>query len=280
MKQVLTMKSKTQLLFPLLLLWTAIAPLADAQTSDIKKMFHDLEAKAPSGAAALDEADPVLERLSQASKESVSADLPLILREAGNPHYSVRRVAISALFAITMRPDGRALLSRETTTFAMLLTDRDIPIKRMTGLAINNLQLGASSPLVPVLEAYLAREDAVSTIGAGVAGLLMQAAPLRADSTSAVVQFMKRQDQTTRSRLDTLQSIQVAKSSNREIGKEVAAYADDIDEDIGIRAIQVLQGMGKSIVHDNQQSLSRIAADTGKPAGVRAIATKALSAVQ
>jgi hypothetical protein len=203
----------------------------------------------------------------------------VILQATGNSHVSVRRVAAMALYQITTRPDGQTLLSTETATLAALLIDPDIPIRRVTGLALDNLHLDANSPLVPVLESYLAREDAVSTIGAGVAGLLMKAAPNDAASTSAVVQFMRRKDQTSVSRDSLLISIQVAKSNNRKIGKEVAGYADDPDEQTSVHAIETLQAMGKSAILDNQQSLSRIAADISRTPGVRTAATKALSTV-
>jgi hypothetical protein len=147
-------------------------------------------------------------------------------------------------------------------------------------MAIANLRPDANSPLVPALEAYLAREDAVSTIGAGVATVLMQAAPDDADSTNAVVQFMRRKDQTSASRSVLLTAIKnVARSHSRDIGKQVASYADDPDEQTSVLAIGTLQSMGKNVVLDNQQSLSRIAADTRRTPGVRAAATKALSAV-
>ncbi len=71
-----------------------------------------------------------------------------------------------------------------------------------------------------------------------------------------------------------------ANSQNREIGKEVAAYADDPSEETSIHAIETLQRMGRSIILDSQQTLSRIAADTGRAPSVRTAATKALSAVR
>lgn len=99
-------------------------------------------------------------------------------------------------------------------------------------------------------------------------------------STNAVVQFMRRKDQTSASRDDLLNAIRnVAKSHSREIGKKVARYADDPDEQTSVLAIQTLQSMGKDAVLDSQQSLSRIARDTSRDPSVRTAATKALSAV-
>ncbi len=274
------MKSHNQLLFVLLIIWMAATTRAHAQNNEIENLFHDLEAMDAGTQAPFDKADPILKRLVQSSRENVAAALPLILHATSDPHLSVRRVAADALYQIiTTRPDGQALLSPETSTFAALLVDPDIPIRRITGMAIQGLHPDASSPLLPVLEAYLAREDAVSTIGAGVAGVLMQAAPSKADSTSAIVQFMRRQDQTSKSRNDILQSIQVARPDNRDIGKEVAAYAGDPDDQTSIHAIETLQWMGKNVVLDNQASLLRVAADNRRAPGVRAAATKALSAV-
>jgi HEAT repeat protein len=279
--QVVKMKSNKQVIGILLMMLTAAIPRAYAQTKEIENLFRDLEAGTAGGKpGTVDEAEPILERLAQASRESVAGALPVILHAASDPHLAVRRVAASALYEITTRPDGQALLSTETPTFTALLVDPDIPIRRITGMAIDNLRLNASSPLVPVLETYLAREDAVSTIGAGVAGLLMKAAPSKADSTSAVVQFMRRQDHTSKSRDDILQSIQVARSHSREIGKEVAGYADDPDEQTSVHAIETLQGMGKDAILDSQQSLSRIGADTSRTPSVRAAARKALTTAQ
>jgi hypothetical protein len=134
---------------------------------------------------------------------------------------------------------------------------------------------------VPVLETYLAREDAVSTIGAGVATVLLKVAPNDAESTNAVVQFMRRKDQTSESRGVLLNAIRhVAKSHNREIGKEVAGYADDPDERTSVLAIETLQQMGESIMLESRQSLSRIASDIRRTPSVRTAATKALSAAQ
>ena len=206
----------------------------------------------------------------------------MIFKSANDPHVSVRRVAAMALYEITNRPEGQALLLPETATFGALLVDQDIPIRRVTILAVDNLRLDASSPLLPVLETYLVREDAVSTIiGAAVATVLMKTAPNNVGSTNAVVQFMKRKDQTSVSRYVLLDAIRYpANSHNREIGKEVTAYADDPSEETSVHAIQTLQRMGSSIIFDSQQSLSRIAADTSRPPSVRTAATKALSAVR
>ncbi len=258
----------------------AVGARAQARGSEMENLFRDLEAKAANGITNTDEADQVLERFTKGSRDSVAGAMPLILYEASNPHVSVRRIAALTVFGISTRPDGQAFLSTETSTLAALLIDADTPIRRVTFLAIANLHLSASSPLLPVLMAYLAREDAVSTIGPAVAGLLMQAAPANADSTQAVVKFMKRQDNTLQSRSDTLLSISVARPHNPEIAKEVAIYADDPDEHLSVHAIETLQGMGKSVILDNQQSLSRIAADKTRSPSVRTAATKALSTLQ
>jgi hypothetical protein len=273
---------KPQKGLPLLLLIAciAIATRTHAQKSEIGDLFHDLETMDAGTQAVFDKADPVLKRLVQSNEENVAHTLPVILQAASDPHLSVRRVAAMALYQIAGRSDGRTLLSTETTTFSELLVDPDIPIRRITGIALEGLRLDASSPLVPVLESYLAREDAVSTIGAGVVGLLMQAAPDDAASTNAIVQFMRRKDQTPASRSSLLISIRVAKSRSLEISKEVAAYATDSDEPTSVDAIETLQGMGRSAILDNQQALSRIAADTSRTPRVRAAATKALSAIR
>ena len=114
----------------------------------------------------------------------------MILNSANDPHVSVRRVAAMALYEITNRPEGQALLLTQTATFGALLVDQDIPIRRVTILAVDNLRLDACSPLLPVLETYLLREDAVSTIGAAVATVLMKTVRNNVGSTNAVVQFM------------------------------------------------------------------------------------------
>jgi hypothetical protein len=275
------MKLKNKLIGIFMML-SAASTRTHAQTNEIENLLRDFEARAAAGAPGTQEqAEPALERFELASKETVAGALPVILHAAADPHVSVRRVAAMALFEIATRPDGQALLSTETPTFTALLIDPDIPIRRVTGLAIANLRLNASSPLVPVLETYLVRQDAVSTIGAAVATLLIVAAPDDVDSTNAVVQFMRRQDQTTASRIALLNGIEnVAKSHSREIGKEVAGYADDPDEEMSVLAIETLRAMGKSVVLDSRQSLSRIAADTSRTPNVRTAATKVLSTVQ
>jgi len=276
------MKCKKKAIGILLIMSIAAITRANAQTSEIANLFRDFEASATGGTPRdVAEADQALERLTQVSRENVIEVLPVILNETSNPHLSVRRLAALALYSITTRPDGQALLSTETATFKALLTDADIPIRRISILAVHNLRLNASSPLMPVLETYLAREDAVSTIGAGVATALMEAAPNNAESIDAVVQYMRRKDQTSASRGILLNAIRhVAKSHNREIGKEVAGYADDPDEETSVLAIETLQFMGKDAILDSQQSLSRIAGDSSRAPSVRTAATKALFAVQ
>jgi len=281
------MKSKKKAIGILLIMLMAAITRANAQTREIQNLFGDLEEKterAESEKTNTDEADPVLEQFIKGSRESVVGTLPLILHETRNPHVSVRRIAALALYEITTRPDGQSLLSTETATFNALLTDTDIPIRRITILSIYTLRPNDSSPLVPVLEAFLTREDAVSTVGGVVAPVLMEAAPNKVDATNAVAQYMRRKDQTSETRDSLLNSIQIVKSNHREIGaeiaKEVTAYADDPNEQTSVHAIGTLQGLGKDAVMDNQQSLSRIAADTSRTPNVRAAATKALSAVQ
>ncbi len=225
------MKSKKKAIGILLIMLMAAITRANAQTSEIENLFHDLEAMDAGTPATFDNADPVLERLVRSDRENVVRSLPVILQATSDTHLSVRRVAAMALYRITTRPDGQTLLSAETSKFTTLLTDTDIPIRRISILAVS-LCDRTPSPLVPVLETYLTRQDAVSTIGAAAATVLMQAAPNTPDSTNAVVQFMRRRDQTSASRGLLLNAIwHVAKSHNREIGKEVAGYADDPDEE-------------------------------------------------
>jgi hypothetical protein len=193
------MMSKKQLIGISLMMLTTAITRASAQTNEIENLLHDFEARAAAGTPGTgEEAEPALERFALASKESVAGALPVILNSANDPHVSVRRVAAMALYEITNRPEGQALLLTETATFGALLVDQDIPIRRVTILAVDNLRLDASSPLLPVLETYLVREDAVSTIGAAVATVLMKTAPNNVGSTNAVVQFMKRKDQNVR----------------------------------------------------------------------------------
>lgn len=252
-----------------------------AQSREAEELFHDFEARAARGTpGTVDEAEPILERFATGSREAVVETLPLIVHAAADPHVSVRRIAALALYKITRRSDGQALLSSENTTLATLLVDPDIPIRRITILAVHNLRLNASSPLLPVLEIFLARNDAVSTIGAGAATVLMEAAPSGTGATNAVVQFMRRPDQTSATRDIMLDAVSYAKSENHEIGTEVARYADDPKEQTSTHAIETLQSMGKNIVRDNQQSLSRIAADANRTPGVREAAKKALAAAQ
>ena len=275
------MQSKKKAIGILLIMLMAAITRANAQTSEIENLFHDLEVMDAGTPATFDKADPVLERLVRSNRENVVRSLPVILQAARDTHLSVRRVAAMALYRITTRPDGQALLSAETATFKALLIDADIPIRRISILAVATLRPDANSPLVPVLETYLTRQDAVSTIGAAVATVLMQAAPNTPDSTNAVVQYMRRKDQTSASRDILLNAIRhVAKSHSREIGKEVAGYADDPSEQTSVLAIETLEWMGKDAVLDSQQSLSRIAGDSSKAQNVRTAATKALSAVQ
>jgi hypothetical protein len=265
-----------------LLLVVLAVPIAKAyaQTVEIDTLLRQFEARAAAGApGTTEEAEPALDRFESADKQTIAEALPQILGAASSPHVSVRRVAAMALYLITNRPEGRTLLATDYATFAALLGDADIPIRRIGILAIANLQPDANSPIVPVLKNYLAREDAVSTIGAGVATVLMKAAPNDADSTNAIAQFMRRRDQTSLSRNDMLQGIDFAKSHDRKIGKVAATYADDPDDQTSIHAIETLQRMGKDVVVDNQLSLSQAAADAKRAPGVRAAATKALSAV-
>jgi hypothetical protein len=275
------MKVTKKVVGALFMILTAAVTRASAQTNEIENLLNDFEARAAGGTPGTgEEAEPVLERFAQASRKSVAGALPAILHATSDPHVSVRRVAAMALYVITTRPGGQALLSTETSTFTALLTDPDIPIRRISILAVATLRPDANSPFVPVLETYLARQDAVSTIGPAAATVLLEAAPDDADSTNAVAQYMRRKDQTSATRYVLLDAItNVAKSHDRKIGKEVAAYAGDPDDQTSIHAIGALQSMGKDVVLDNKLSLSQVAADARRTQSVRDAATKALSSV-
>ena len=204
---------------------------ANNQANELISLIHDFEARASAGKPRPNEdAGPVIERFEKADEQSVEVALPEILRASISPYKSVRSASVMALLEISMRPESRVLLSAQTATLAALLVDSDTPIRRVTGLALADLRLDQTSPLIPYLEAFLSREDAVTTIGAGVAGLLMQAGPKDAASTAAVVHYMQRKDQTSASRRDLLQSVAVARPHSHEIGRAVAEYADTSDE--------------------------------------------------
>lgn len=248
-----------------------------AQTSELETLFHDVEAMPPGAHEVMDKAEPILEGLKLSSRENVEAALLVIVHAASDSHVSVRRVAAMALMEITWRPDGRALLASQTATLSSMLVDPDIPIRRITGLILSGLHLDATSPIVPRMEDYLSREDAVSTIGGGIAGVLMLSAPDDTASTDAIVRYMGRKDHTMQSRSEMLQSIRVARSHNRDIGKAAATWARGPDEAIDVDAISTLVGMGDVVVSDNQQILSTIAVDAAKSPRVRDAASKALS---
>ena len=251
---------------------------AYSQSNEIIDLLHDFANKAAAGTPlSFDQADPVLDRLTKASAVTVKESLPTIFQNTASPYVSVRRLSAMALFSITLRPDGQALLSAHTDTFSATLIDSDIPIRRMTGLIIENLHLDHNSPLVPSLEAFLSREDAVATIGGGVAGSLLHAAPDDPEGIAAVVRYMKRKDHTQASRAEVLQSVSVARSQNREIGKEVASYADDSSNITSRQALETLEGMGTAVLSENQLLIQRIAADNGRDPSVRTAAKKALS---
>ena len=163
--------TKKRLIGTVLVILTVATTRTHAQNGEMENLFRDFEAKAANGTPRdVAEAEPALERLAQVSRENIAEVLPVILRETSNPQLSVRRLAASALYQITTRSDGQELLSKETATFATLITDTDIPIRRISMLAIATLRPNASSPFVPVLETYLGRQDAVSTIGAAAPG--------------------------------------------------------------------------------------------------------------
>ena len=268
------------MLFMLIFLMAAM-PRAHAQASDIRNLFRELESVDAGTQETFDKADPVLARLVRSSRESVLESLPVILQATRDSHLSVRRVAAMALYEISERSDGQSLLSTQTDTFETLLVDPDLPIRRVSMLAVATLRPDANSPIMPFLRKYLAREDAVSTIGAFVATVLMEAVPNDTDSTTAVALFMHRADQTSESKEALMNAIVFrAKSHNRKIAKEVAAYAGSPNEEESVQAIQTLQAMGSNAVSDNQQVLSRIAADTSRSSSVRTAAAKVLSGNQ
>ena len=277
------MTSKKRAFFVLAVAFSLPIQWLRAQPGDIGILLREFEARAAAGTTpSYEEAEAAIEAFQQASRETVAATLPIILQETTSQYVAVRRVAAMALYLVTSRPEERELLSTETGTFGALLVDSDIPIRRVTGMALDALHLDDSSPLLPVMAAYLSREDAVSTIGGGIAGLLMKAAPTNAEATDAVVRYMGRKDHTQQSRSEMLQSISVVEMkvkgfNNRGIGRALAKWADDTDEQTSIEAIRTLRGMGMDVVSDNQQTLSAIAVDPRRAQTVRDSATKALS---
>lgn len=253
----------------------------NGQKNELISLIHDFEAKASAGTPRqYEDAGPVIERFEKADKQSVQDALPEIVRAGESPYKSVRSISATTLFEISMRPEGRVLLLPQTAVLAALLVDPDTPIRRITGLTLANLRLDQTSPLIGDLEAFLSREDAVTTIGAGVAGLLMQAAPGDAASTTAIVHYMERSDHTLQSRRDLLQSIRVARSHNREIGRNVAAYAESPDEGLEVDAVQTLAAMGSAVVSDHRQWLTDVAADERRGPAMRSAASSALASVR
>ena len=253
-----------------------------AQSGELNSLLLDFKAKATTGAPRdVAEADAALDSLPKSSKESVTAVLPAVLEAASDPHVSVRRLAAMALWEISRRSDSQALLFGELSTLTALLVDNDTPVRRVSMLAVATLRPDANSQIMPFLRNFLAREDAVSTIGPFVATVLLEDAPNDADSIKAVVHFMHRSDQTSESRETLLNGVRYRlRSQNRDVAKEVAAYANCPDEQISGLAIETLQGMGRSNIVDNQQTLSRIAADARRPLNVRRAAAQTLSSVQ
>ena len=251
---------------------------AQSPSKEIIETFRDLSNKAAAGTPRdLENALPVCDHLQQGSNDFVTRSLPTVFSGVKSPYVTVRSLAMICLLTTSVRPDGQLLLSSNTDTFASTLVDTDIPNRRLTLMIIDNLRPDRTSPLVPSMEAFLSREDAVETIGGGVAGILLRAAPDDAASIDAVVRFMKRKDQTLESRESVLQSIRLVRTQNREIGKAVASYADSPDNITSRQALETLQGMGKTVLSDNQALLQKVAADSSRDPKVRTAAKNALS---
>ena len=277
-----------RLLAILLATFAAGATQAQGRTNEVVDLLKDFEAKAAAGTPrALDnETDDSLERLGKASRSTVLEALPAITRATTSSYVPVRRLAVMDLFGISMRSDARTLLTPETSAVIPLLTDDDLPVRRVALIVADHLRPYTDSPLVPALREFLSREDAVSTIGSGVFWTLLEGAPDDAVSTRALVAYMARKDQTSASRDELLGGIGhvVAQntaaahsvSENLDIGRAMMPYANDPSERVSLEALQLLRSMSASVRSDNQRFLVQVAADARRSPGVRAAAAKAL----
>ena len=221
------MMSKKQLIGISLMMLTTAITRASAQTNEIENLLHDFEARAAAGTPGTgEEAELALERFALASKESVAGALPVILNSANDPHVSVRRVAAMALYEITNRPEGQALLLTETATFGALLVDQDIPIRRVTILAVIICDWTPAHHFCP-FSRPTSSEKTPSQPSAQRGHSAHENCPQQRRQHQRCRPIHETQGPTSVSRYVLLDAIRYpANSHNREIGKEVAAYAD------------------------------------------------------
>lgn len=121
-------------------------------------LIHSFEAGAVAGTPrSLNDADPVLQRFETVDAKVAQQALPELVKNVASPYPSVRGLVSMALLAISMRPDSAVVLSSTGTNFIPLLSDQEIPVRRVTAIAFDNMILKSSSYLLPSIQSYLMR---------------------------------------------------------------------------------------------------------------------------
>lgn len=225
----------------------------------------------------VDDASPTLEQLGRMTYEDTTIALAQLLRFASDPVVLVRRFVGIGLYQTAKRPDSKDLLVAATPVIANLLVDADVPTRRITVLAIYSIRPSVSSPLTSVLINFLDRPDAVATIGAAVAGLLMEDSSDEPFVTTALSKYMERHDQTSASRDQLLQDLTISKRHDTALGHEAALYLNDPSDQTSVLAAGTLRSMGRDVISENSQKLASVANDPARNETLRSAARQALA---
>jgi hypothetical protein len=126
------------------------------------------------------------------------------------------------------------------------LTDDDPDNRLMAANALGGFTPDPPAAVYAALLSFLKRDDAIGAVGVAVVGDLLQMGPLSDDKASAIVQYLRRSDQTPDAQANLVEAIAAKPYQNKIVDKAVVSYMDADDASLRARVILSLPALDLS----------------------------------
>ena len=217
----------------------------------------------------------------QPDASSIWEAMPYLLKALDNPDAALHAFALSAIAGLqstaadVARPAAqlsykddvaRALTSGIPKISEHLTSEESTENRLLVATILGGFTPHPPAAVYPPLLDYLKRDDGTGPVGVAVVGDLLQIAPLTTDTTSAIIRYVRRSDQTSDSRSSLIDMIASTTNQSQAVNKALLLYLDSDDDSVRARVILSLPqlDLAPEVLADTRAQIDRIVNDSNE----------------
>lgn len=209
--------------------------------------------------------------------------LPLLERALTNPDAAVRQYALAMLVGVqalpeSSKPETISAPSFEANVAKTLAPLVPLLIGRLTDDREENRELAATDlggfapvpppSIAPALRLYLKRDDAIGAVGLALTSDLLAFGPLTQQTTSALIDYVRRPDQTAEFLTGLVERIAASPSQSKALNESLIPLIDSPAAGLRARLIFALPQLDLSAdvfarLHEKVKEIAAVGSDQG-----------------